>query len=165
MNLDVVHRILLGGADLEESCRLVTRFFDRNFLVKYDQVIILEEESCSAEDPRFWRLVEQGLSENRQVLSGLIRELADGGFHTLNDLSTMTQGYESKTLHTITHLLDGFFGIDTVFYNLEEDSHQLGEQLRVRILREPGTFWLVTVQGQSGGSSSELFARLRKFEL
>ncbi len=49
----------------------------------------------------------------------------------------MPQGYKSKMLHVITHFLDGFFGIDTFFYNLEEDSHWVSEELQKKIAEAP----------------------------
>ena len=49
-------------------------------------------------------------------------------------------------LHVITHLLDGFFGIDSYFYNLVEDSHWVSEELRATIKTSPSRYWLIAVE-------------------
>src|SRR4030043_54062 len=66
----------------------------------------------------------------------------------LKDLQELPQGYKSKILHVITHLLDGFFGIDTYFYNLEEDSHWVSEELKEKIKTNPPIFWLLSLEAQ-----------------
>jgi hypothetical protein len=61
----------------------------------------------------------------------------------IEDLLALKPGYPSKVLHILTHMLDGFIGIDSAFYNLVEDSHWLSEPLRTTILRNPEGYWLV----------------------
>lgn len=89
---------------------------------------------------------KDGIAANRQLVGELLGELGEGGFEKLTDLLEMRQGYESKLLHSITHLLDGFFGVDTVFYNLEEDSHGISDRLVMAIKANPAGFWLVEAE-------------------
>jgi hypothetical protein len=63
-------------------------------------------------------------------------------------LSELPQGFRTKMLHVITHFLDGFFGIDTYFYNLEEDSHWVSEQARRRIREAPSDYRLLSVEAE-----------------
>jgi hypothetical protein len=72
-------------------------------------------------------------------------ELQETGLGRAEDLLTLQQGYPSKLLHILTHMLDGFIGIDSVFYNLIEDSHWLSAPLRSTILHKPEHYWLVPV--------------------
>jgi hypothetical protein len=58
----------------------------------------------------------------------------------------LQQGYVTKVLHTLTHLLDGFIGIDSVFYNLVEDSHWASEGLLKALQDTAGEYWLVPVR-------------------
>ena len=76
----------------------------------------------------------------------------------------MGQGYESKVLHIITHLVDGFFGADTVFYNLEEDSHWLSDKLTDKIKEQPEKFWLLKIECSTIDDTDRL-DQIRKFEV
>ena len=64
----------------------------------------------------------------------------------------------------MAHLLDGFFGIDSQFYNLPEDSHWLGESLRKQIETGPAEFWLVRVAATLESKEHQAIAGLRSFE-
>ncbi|MCK4838209.1 MAG: hypothetical protein KAS94_05360 [Desulfobulbaceae bacterium] len=165
MNLDATHILLVKGPD-QASCRArVLNFFAKNFLVKYDSVKVVDDRSFAADSNLFWEIVEAGIKDNQQVLAKLVRELQESGFEKLTDLPRIPQGYESKTLHIITHLLDGFFGVDSCFYNLEEDSHWLSEQLGATIRAQPRDFRVLTVKCSSeAGTSTDLLAKIRKFE-
>ena len=77
------------------------------------------------------------------LVVGFINELTGCGVNRLDDIKNLEQGYKSKTLHTIAHLLDGFFGIDSCFFNLIEDSHWLSAALKDKIMENPGQYWLV----------------------
>ncbi|MEN8143189.1 MAG: hypothetical protein ABFQ82_06280 [Thermodesulfobacteriota bacterium] len=165
MDFDACHSLLVRGNDFDNCRARVEKFFARNFLVKYDTVKVITEKSYPAEDPAFWPALEEGLECNRQKVAGLIEELQEAGFDTLSTLASIPQGYETKILHTITHLVDGFFGIDTCFYNLEEDSHGLSEKLAELIRESPANFQLITVACSSGNGNSNLLARIRKFEV
>jgi hypothetical protein len=81
-------------------------------------------------------------------LQGLLAEFADLGYESLTDLASVPQGYESKLLHTITHLLDGFFGLDSFFYNLVEESNWISAPFLAKIGKcKEADFYLVHVQG------------------
>ncbi len=165
MNLEATHILLVKGSD-QASCRArALNFFAKSFLVKYDSVKVVDDRSFAADNNIFWEIAEAGIKNNQQVLAKLVRELQESGFEKITDLARMPQGYESKTLHTITHLLDGFFGVDTCFYNLEEDSHRLSEQLSVTIRAQPRDYRVLTVECSSeAGTSTDLLAKIRKFE-
>ena len=165
MTFDATHILLVRGSNFDNCCERVDRFFSRNFLVKYDTVKIVTEKSYSGEDSAFWPSLREGIDCNRQKVSELIKELQEAGFYNLNDLTSIPQGYETKILHTITHLADGFFGIDTCFYNLEEDSHGLSEHLTELIRERPADFQLITVVCFSAGGESNLLDKIRKFEV
>ncbi len=165
MHLAATHILLVKGPD-QRSCRArALNFFAKNFLVKYNSVRVVDDRSFAADNKLFWEIVEDGIKNNQQVLAKLVRELQESGFEKITDLTRMPQGYESKTLHTITHLLDGFFGVDTCFYNLEEDSHRLSKQLGVTIRKQPREFRVLTVECSSeAGTSADLLAKIRTFE-
>ncbi|MBS1113124.1 MAG: hypothetical protein H6Q92_887, partial [Nitrospirae bacterium] len=84
-----------------------------------------------------------------RILRGLIKELQVEGVMNLDDLNALPQGYKTKMLHVITHFLDGFFGIDTYFYNLVEDSHWVSEEMRRRIAENPSDFWLLSLDARN----------------
>ena len=126
-----------------EGCDRVTHFLDKSSLVKYENISFDPERSCSAADQQFWAMVEDGLQKNRRNVSDLIEELQESGYTHLSELAAMEQGYESKVLHTLVHLLDGFIGIDSSFYNLIEDSHRLSPRLRQKITEYPDRYHLL----------------------
>jgi hypothetical protein len=164
MKLEVTHKILAMEPDFEKSSGHVLRFLDRTALVHYDAVRVMAEQSCSGADPRFWPWLEQGLAGNRQVLQQLTGELRAAGTREFSDLLAMPQGFQSKLFHTMAHLLDGFFGIDSQFYSLPEDSHWLGESLRRQIEATPEDFWLITVTATLTSLEHQAIAGLRSFE-
>jgi hypothetical protein len=165
MDIEALHILLVRGDNFENCRKRVEIFFAKNFLVKYETVKIVPEKSYSAENPVFWKELKKGIDCNRQKVVKLVRELREAGFDDLNSLAAIPQGYESKILHTITHLVDGFFGIDTCFYNLEEDSHGLTEKLAELIREIPTEFQLITVVCFSGSGDSDLLDKVRKFEV
>lgn len=164
MKLEVTHKILAMEPDLEKSSGHVLRFLDHTTLVQYDAVRVVEAESCSGSDPRFWPWLEQGLADNRKVLTQLTGELRAAGTKEFSDLLAMPQGFQSKIFHTMAHLLDGFFGIDSQFYSLPEDSHWLGDSLRKEIEANPEDFWLITVKATLESLEHHTIAGLRSFE-
>lgn len=166
MNFDGIHTLLVRGKEFSLCRERVEKFFARNFLVKYDAVEVVTAKSYSAADPGFWPALKKGIHCNRQQVTELIKELQEAGFETINDLGSIPQGYESKVLHTITHLVDGFFGVDTCFYNLEEDSHGLTSRLEATIKADPTNFWLLSVTCSSTkGHNSDQLAMIRKFDV
>lgn len=140
------HLLMTTAASSDEARNRVRHFFERNFLVRYDRVDIPDSRIISGDHADFWPMIEQGVKANRVTVSRFLNELRDSGFRSLDDLAGMKQGYESKLLHLATHLLDGFFGIDTAFYNLEEDAHAVSTRLAAAVKDNPGGFWLVTAE-------------------
>lgn len=139
------HLILARGAGLDSVIEGVQAFFETTLLLHYDSVVCRKGYSLPAEDLNFWDKVEEGIAQNRKVLSGFVKEFEGSGGGKRVDLSNVAQGYQSKLLHIITHFLDGFIGIDTVFYNLCDDSHWLPEETRRSIKENPGHYWLIHV--------------------
>lgn len=163
MELTGTHDLLVAGPDFETCRQKVERFFVRTELIRYDEIRV-EEAAVNGGDPAFWERLAAGEAANRQIIDGLFAELAAEGFRTAADFQHMGQGYLSKVFHTIAHLLDGFIGIDSRFYNLEEDSHRLSRGLRQKILATPAEYWLLTVIGASQADDADPLDRLRSFE-
>ncbi|MCG2720745.1 MAG: hypothetical protein L6290_01855 [Thermodesulfovibrionales bacterium] len=140
------HLILTDGADFEACREKVFNFFQHYQLVRYFNTHIAEEKSLSAAGHAFRDTLDQAIRKNRTILHKLTSELQDEGIQTLTDLEQTPQGYRTNMLHVITHLLDGFFGIDSYFYNLVEDSHWVSEELRATIKTSPSRYWLIAVE-------------------
>lgn len=164
MKLEVSHRILVMGPDREKSTAHALRFIAHTPLVHYDAVRVIEAESCSGQDSRFWPWLEQGIAENRQVLAKLLADLRAAGTKDFQDLLRMPQGFQSKIIHTVAHLLDGLFGIDSTFYSLPEDSHWLSETTRSQIEASPEDFWLIKVVASLQAAEQQNVSALRSFE-
>lgn len=159
------HLLLTIGTDQTDAQARVHHFFAKNYLVKYDRVTLLAERTINAGAGDFWKRLEAGVAANRQVVGELVSELGAGGFEKLTDLLEMRQGYESKLLHVISHLLDGFFGVDTGFFNLEEDSHGLSARLAATIRSKPHGFWLVEAEcASASGHEADQLDLIRRFE-
>lgn len=162
MQLTVSHEILVSGPDFA-TCKIrVQRFFERYMLVRYDTVRIDEQEAANAGQPIFFDRLERALAGNHEVLKELLEDLRLQGYTSLDDLQALPQGLASKTLHIASHLLDGFFGIDSHFYNLEDDSHWLTEKKRQQISRQPEAFWLLKVTASSAEGSADRVQFLRE---
>lgn len=139
MDLLARHMVLTEG-ESPAACRSqVMNFFERTTLVRYDNIVI-DDKIISATDPTFNEELDLGLKRNRQTLRKFIDELGATGFETRGDLMGLNQGYHSKILHIIAHFLDGFVGIDSIFYNLVDDSHWLTDETREQIGQEPDRF-------------------------
>lgn len=165
MKLEITHEVLVVGPDFPKSRDYALRFFAKTPLVRYDTVTVDEAASCPATHPDFWPRVEAGVRQNQEVLRDLIAELKESGLRGLDDLLTLSKGYQSKLVHTVAHLVDGFFGIDTVFYNLAEDSHGLSPQFRPEILGNPDDYWLLRIHAELRVKErGSLVASLRRFE-
>jgi len=148
MDTDIVaiNDILVAGPDFATCSRKVLNFFAKTGLVKYDVVTVVEAESLPATDPAFWERLGEGEAINRQRLATLIDELEQEGIRTLADLKELRQGYASKLLHTAIHLLDGFIGIDTRLYSIDDDMHWCPDCTREQIRRHPANYWLLRVR-------------------
>jgi len=163
-NLETLHDILLTGSDFDSCRQQAIRFFDRTMLIRYDEVIVMKEDSLNANHKKFWSRIEEGLSANKKTLGELLASLQEEGFVSIADLQGMEKGYLSKLLHTIAHLQDGFIGIDSHFYNLAEDSHGVSRNLRQKIAAAPETYWLIRVIGKIASASEDSLDALRTFE-
>lgn len=140
------HWLLCAADDYAAACGSVQNFFRVSLLLHYDTVTTVQEGSWSAVAPEFWRAVEAGIAENRRVLAEMLDELEAEGYRQIADLASLPIGYPSKVLHTAAHFLDGFIGIDSVFYNLAEDSHWLSDRFRETIRQTPARYWLIQVE-------------------
>ena len=165
MKLEVRHDVLAVGPDFSRSRDYTLRFFAKTPLVRYDVVTVDEAASCPATHPDFWPRVEEGVRQNQEVLAALLAELKESGLRRLDDLLVLGKGYQSKLVHTVAHLVDGFFGIDTVFYNLADDSHGVSPQLAREVRENPHDYWLLRVNAELKAKEREtLIASLRRFE-
>jgi hypothetical protein len=159
------HLLLTPGTGRDDAQARIDHFFAKNYLVKYDRVTVRTERTINAGEVAFGKRLEAGLAANRRVVGELLDELRAGGFEKLTDLLEMRQGYESKILHITTHLLDGFFGVDSAFYNLAEDSHGLSARLAAAIKANPAGFWLVEAEGVSDADHDpDQLDLIRRFE-
>ena len=163
-NLEISHDILLAGSDFESCRKRAKHFFDRTMLIRYDEVLALENESINGAEKEFRTRLQEGLAANHQAVGELLRNLKDEGFDSLEDIQGVEKGYVSKIFHTIAHLLDGFIGIDSRFYNLEEDSHGISRDLQQKILSAPQNYWILKVNGRIASASKDPFHALRTFE-
>ena len=145
MNKISQHKMLLGGDSFDHCSDQVHRFFDLTSLVIYDCIETIASQSQCGLDAEFFKQVERAESRNRQMVQGLIGDLVKADIKTTIDLHKVEQGYLSKTLHILSHFLDGFIGIDSYFYNLLDDSHWLGPATAQSIRQNPGHYWLLHI--------------------
>jgi hypothetical protein len=81
------------------------------------------------------------------------------GFHSVDDIQNMEQGYPSKLLHILGHLLDGYVCVDSRFYNLIDHGHQVSPATIASIKKLPRQYWLIRLNGHR---ASNLEASLRE---
>lgn len=143
MKLLAHHLILVSGEHYEDCRAKIDSFFEKTTLVQYDKISIDNEAVVNGDNDRFPERLKNGLERNQAVLAKFIDELKATGFEKRSDLPSVKQGYPSKVLHIIAHFLDGFIGIDTVFYNLIDDSHWLSSKTEEQLTSHPEKFWLV----------------------
>ncbi len=144
--LPVYHEFLVEGQTLSECKGKIKRFFDLYELVSYSDIFFLEPMVLRGDHPGFWDRLSTSESVNRDLLRLWLEELGDTGVRSLEDLIHLPQGYPSKLLHTITHILDGFFGVDSYFFNLIEDSHWVSPGLKSLVEKRPNLYWLISVE-------------------
>jgi hypothetical protein len=137
--------ILVKGTGFNSCKEKVLLFFQKYQLVRFSVITIHESRSIAASNPEFHVRLKEAILANRKILRNLIRELQHEKVSTLNDLSELPQGYKTKLLHVITHFLDGFFGIDTYFYNLIDDSHWVSDEMQNAIGKTASDFWLLSL--------------------
>jgi hypothetical protein len=148
-SVEARHEFLVDGEDLDACARRIRTFLDSYQLVRYGSIEIVRERSLPAAEPGFSLRLDEALGENAGRVRAFLDELRQDGFERMEQLEEMPQGYQSKTLHTLTHLLDGFFGIDSFFYNLVEGSHGLTGEMRARIEAAPQGYMLVVVKAST----------------
>ncbi|MDO8946274.1 MAG: hypothetical protein Q7U88_03845 [Desulfocapsaceae bacterium] len=144
-NNDQQHLFLATGNNLGQARQQTIHFINTTQLIVYQSNTIKDEEIRSASSTNFWMEIEKGIAANHRFCRDLLKELQDTGLTELEDLLCLQLGYPSKVLHILTHMLDGFIGTDSVFYNLVEDSHWLSETLRATIQQKPESYWLIPV--------------------
>lgn len=149
MILNIEHTILVSAPDLETAENHVRLFFDKSQLVHYDSVKIDHTRCTNATGAEFEGLIKQGIDANREVLAKLLAKLNAEGCETLQDILKIPQGFQSKLLHTMSHLLDGFFGIDSRFYDIDEISHWITDSRHKQIAQSPETCWILKIDAQS----------------
>ncbi len=143
MQLISNHLVLVAAPFIENGCSQVQDFFNKSLLLHYDRIDIQKEKCLQGNGKDFQRALQNSVEANRKTLNKFISEFEKTGFQSVSDLIEVKYGYPSKLLHIITHFLDGFIGIDTVFYNLIEDSHWVSEETRKTMNASPDTFWLI----------------------
>lgn len=143
------HKILVAGTSYDHCMMQVQKFFDLTSLVIYDCVEADREQSLSGLDTDFFPAIQSALAKNRETMQKLADDLAANGVSSLSDLLNIEQGYVSKTLHILSHFIDGFIGIDSYFYNLLDDSHTLPSARHQEIEKAPQNYWLIHLDGYS----------------
>ncbi len=156
----VEHLFLVAASDQTSAVERVKNFLERYQLVAYEKIEVLPEV-YQPDHPLFWPKLEEAIQRNRLFLKDRLKILQEEGFETIMDLKDLPQGYLSKELHVAVHFLDGFFGVDSNFYNLEEDSHWVSRRLVQELKTNPRRFWLISIRGASV-SEEPLFERFKK---
>ena len=163
-SLEILHDILIAGPGFEPCRQQVLRFFGRTKLIRYDEVVVMENESINGIHKNFWPMIEQGLEANQKILKEFLANLKQEGFTTLDDIQSLEKGYLSKILHTIAHLQDGFIGIDSRFFSLVEDSHGISRDLQHKIAAAPENYWILRLKGTIVSTAEDALDALRTFE-
>jgi hypothetical protein len=157
---DQRHLFLAAATSAAQAQRQAAHFMETTQLVVYQSISIRDEEIHSGHWQHFWQELETAITANSTFCNSLVDELAESGLIDIKDLLTLHPGYPSKMLHILTHMVDGFFGIDSAFYNLVADSHRLSDALRAAIEQNPEGYWLVPVW--HGPVASSLLRREQK---
>lgn len=139
------HKILVAGDNFTHCCDQVHRFFDLTSLVIYDCIQVIDDQCLHGLDDSFLDELNSAEQVNRATVAKLTEELRQTGVETIHDLNRLEHGYPSKVLHVLSHMLDGFIGIDSLFYNLPADSHWLSAKARNRITNDLGHHWLLHI--------------------
>ncbi|WP_157627853.1 hypothetical protein [Thermodesulfatator autotrophicus] len=155
------HYFLVKAPNADKAFSRVKGFLDRYQLVSYEK-IEHTKENYQADNPTFWQVLEAKINENYAFVKDRLSFLEKEGFEKTSSLKDLPQGYLSKELHLIVHFLDGFFGVDSTFYNLEEDSHWVSKGLKREITLNPQNFWLIKIKALSL-SETPLFEKFKNF--
>lgn len=102
------HEFLVHHREFDPAREHVLHFFRTYKILSASQVSVLEKRSLRADEQEFWPRIQDAMKENRKVLAEFMAELRAMGVEHLDDLAHMDQGYCTKLLHKITHILDGF---------------------------------------------------------
>lgn len=143
------HEFLVEADSFEDASSRVEKFLDTYELVNYQKINIIRARSCKGSENPFTERLEIALKENNGILKSFIKEFQTAGITNFDHLHEIKQGYLSKLFHITAHFLDGFFDIDSCFYNLSEHSHQVSGDLFKRITDNPADFWLVAVDAET----------------
>ncbi|CAG37690.1 hypothetical protein [Desulfotalea psychrophila] len=141
------HCILVQAESYSSACHQVRYYFKKTSLVLYDYLKISKERSMSAASEGFEQELNGRLKDNRQSILKLIKELETGGLTKTSELENLRQGHLSKTLHLLTHFLDGFISVDSAFYSLVDDCHNITYQTQERMKKTPEHYWIVSISG------------------
>lgn len=161
MTSKISHKILCQSKDLDTAQHYVSQYFKQSMLLSYDSFHIDLELSYCATADEFWQEAEAAIQQNEIVLTSYINELRDSGCTNIKDLETLSSGYQSKLIHLIAHLVDGFIGIDSHFFSLPEDSHWISKAMKERITEHPEEFWLIHLAAQSHSLESTVLLHHR----
>lgn len=142
----ISHTFLVRADSALLAGRHVERYLDGNQLITYADLYVNPDEVLNGTDPLFWPTLRNGLAANAIFARRMLEHLKEEGVHSLDQLLDLEKGYVTKILHTLTHLLDGFIGIDSVLYNLTEDSHKVSLALHAAMQKKPAEYWLVPVR-------------------
>ncbi len=142
--MNIQHHFLARAASPAAAEEQARAFLDKTLLVRYAEVSVESQDTMSGEHPRFWPTLAHLADQHHDLCRHFLASLRDTGIATLDDLLSLEQGYQSKLLHIFAHLVDGFFGIDSVLFNLVEDSHVVSANLRAAIKEEPRAYYLLT---------------------
>ncbi len=148
--MEVFHSFLVKAGDMDSAWNKIKAFLEDYQLIHYHEVNLLADISKSSEDHDFPAAVSAAVENNRKFLQDSVDFLKAEGYLTLDDIKKLPQGYLSKELHQIVHFLDGFFGIDSRFYNLAEHSHWISAWLGRKIERGTSGFWLLEIKALTG---------------
>ena len=137
---------------------------DAPFHPRFDEILTHENQAVRGTAENFQSRLREGLAANKRILQELLGNLKEEGFVSLEDLQSLEKGYLSKILHIVAHLQDGFIGIDSRFYNFEEDSHSVSRNLRQKIASSPDNYWILKVKGRITSVVEDPLDLLRTFE-
>lgn len=154
------HKVLVAGGSFAHCCDQVHRFFDLTSLVLYDCIQVIDDRCRNGLDADFFDEVAAAERKNRATVDSLVDELQQTGAKTISDLRHLEHGYPSKVLHVLSHLLDGFIGIDSHFYNLPADSHWLVEDALAAVKADPGGYWLIHIDCYSATPEEAALLRM-----
>ena len=146
MHYPITHYLLARAQSNVLAAQYVERYIASSQLISYAEFFVRVDEVLASDHAQFWTTLEHGVTANHQFARRMLTHLQEEGVERLDQLLELKQGYATKVLHTLTHLLDGFIGVDSVFYNLVEDSHWVSDSLAAEIRAQRGAYWLVPVR-------------------